>query len=206
MGSVFGWSVALFAVLWIGLAVLGLFQQYRRGESLNWLVWLGGFLVLLGALGFFGSALLSLGVVSLPSSFEWPSGYVQGIVTSSDGLNIVPLEPSGRVQIYNPQWRFMRGWQVNAEGGPFRVVVYQPGTIGVYTRRGKHHFTYSATGELLASTTYTEPFDSMTNEGHSMVVPTFAILWPFSSPFLSVGLVVIGSLALRLSTKLRRSP
>jgi hypothetical protein len=203
MSSAFGWSVALFAVVWMALAIRGIFHQYSRGERLNWLVWLAGLFVVLGALGFFGSALLSLRVVTLPPSFEWPPGYVNGVVTSPNGLNIVPLEPSGRIQVYGPQWWFVRGWQVDAKGGPFKVVASRPGTIEVYTLRGDHHFTYSGAGELLASTTYAEAFESLANGGRSMVVPTFPLLWPFSSPFLSVGLVVIGLLGLRLSKRLR---
>jgi hypothetical protein len=206
MGSLFGSTVAVFAVIWIALAILGIFRESKRGERFNWLVWLGGFFVVLGAAGFFGAALLSLGILKLPASFEWPPGYVNRVVTLPSGLRVVPLEPSGRVQVYGPDWRYLRGWQVAAEGGPFKIVSTQPKKIEIYTRRGTHHFTYSEAGELLASETYTQPYDSMLSEGHAQVVPTFPLLWPFSSPFLSVGLAAIGGVGLRLSKWLRNRP
>lgn len=206
MGSLFGWMVAVFAIIWTVLAIRGISRESKRGGRFNWLVWVGGFFVVLGAAGFFGAALSSLGVVKLPSSFEWPPGYVSGVVTTPSGLSIVPLEPSGRVQVYGSDWRYLRGWQVAAEGGPFKIVISHPEKIEVYTLRGSHHLTYSETGKLLTTETYTQPYDSVHNAGHSQAVPTFPLLWPFSSPFLSVGLVVIGGAGLRLSKWLRNRP
>jgi hypothetical protein len=86
MGSLFGWTVAVFAVIWIALAIRGISRQSKRGERFNWLVWIGGFLVVLGAAGFFGAALSSLGMVKLPPSFEWPPGYVDGVVSVHNPL------------------------------------------------------------------------------------------------------------------------
>jgi len=206
MGSPFGWTVAGFAVVWIALAIRRISNQTKRGERFNWLVWLGGFFVVLGAAAFFGAALSSLGMVKLPPSFEWPPGYVNGVVTLPSGLHIVPLEPSGRVQIYSSDWRYLRGWQVAAEGGPFKIVTSRPEEIEVYTLRGDHHFTYSEAGDLLATETSIQPYDSLPNAGRSQVVPTSPLLWPFSSPFLSVGLVVVGGAGLRLSKWLRNRP
>jgi len=203
MGSAFGWTVAVFAIVWVALAIGGIFRQYKRGEHSIWIVWIAGFFLVVGASGFFGSALLAVGVITLPPSFEWPPGYVSGVVESPSGIEIVPLEPSGRVQVYGTQWRYIRGWQVGAEGGPFKVEVSEPGKIEVFTLRGNHHFTYSPEGELIATTTYKEPYDSLANGGRAQTVPTFPLLWPFSSPFLSMGLVVIGFVVLRLWNKQR---
>jgi len=49
MGSLFGWAVAMFAVIWIALAIRGISRQSKRGQRFNWLVWVGGFFVVLGA-------------------------------------------------------------------------------------------------------------------------------------------------------------
>jgi len=205
MSSLFGWIMTVFAVTWIALAIRGISRQSRRGERFNGLVWVGGFLVVLGAAGFFGTALTSLGIVKPPASFEWPPGYVNGVVTSANGVRIVQLGPSGRIQVYGPDWRYLRGWQVAAEGGPFKIVTSQPEKVEVYTLRGRRHFTYSEAGELLATDTYAQPYDSLPTGGRSQVVPTFPLLWPFSSPFLSWGLIVIGLVVLRLSKWLRKS-
>jgi hypothetical protein len=87
------WFVASFAIVWVLLAVGVIFREYRRGERLNWMLWFAGSFVVLGALGYFGSALLSLGMIHLPPSIEWPAGYVDGVVTSQDGKYIVPRVP-----------------------------------------------------------------------------------------------------------------
>lgn len=205
MNSLFGWSVALFAIVWVGLALRGIAKQHRRGERLNWIVWVAGLLVVLGAAGFFGSALLAIGMIKLPPSVEWPAGYVSGVVRSSSGLNIVPLEPSGRIQLYSPTWQYMTGWQVAAEGGRFKVAATRPSYIDVFTGRGTHHYVYSDRGKLLESGSYNEDYDSLPGGGRSMVVPTFPLLWPFTSPFLSMGLVILGFLGLRLSKRLRQA-
>lgn len=206
MGSPFGWVVAVFAVIWIALAVREVFRQSRAGKRLRWLVLFGGFLLVTGALGFFGSALLAVGMVRLPSSIEWPPGYVDGVITTPSGLQFVPLEPSGRVQVYDANWRYLRGWQVNAGGGDFKLVASRPGKIEVYTSRQKHHFIYSESGELLTSESYGVTYDSVPNGGRSLNVPTSPLLWPFSSPFLSWGLAVIGMLVLRLTAWLQVRP
>jgi len=206
MGSLFGWIVAAFAATWMALAIGCFSRQSKRGDPFNWIVWLGGLFVVLGAAGFFGAMLSSAGMLSLPPSFEWPPGYVSGVVTLPGGSRAVPLEPSGRLQIYDPDWRYQRGWQIAAEGGPFKIVTAQPEKIEVYTLRGRHHFTYSEDGQLLANETYTQPYGLVLSEGSSQVVPTFPLLWPFSSPFLSVGLVVIGGMLLTLSKWLRNPP
>lgn len=75
--------------------------------------------VVIGGLGFFGSALSAGGGLNwLPRSFEWPVGYTDGAVSTPTGMHIVPLTPSGRVQVYDANWTFVTGWFVDAGGGP----------------------------------------------------------------------------------------
>jgi hypothetical protein len=126
MGSLFGWTIAVFAVIWIALAIRRISRQSKQGQRFNWLVWIGGVFVVLGAAGFFGTALSSLGMVKLPPSFEWPPGYVNGVVTSPSGLCIVPLDPSGRVQVYGSDWRYLRGWQVARKVGRSKSSLRSP--------------------------------------------------------------------------------
>ena len=75
-------------------------------------------LLLIGVTGFLGAGFSSAGGLNwLPSSFEWPVGSVDGVVTTKDGLHVVPHTPSGRIQIYDSGWHFTRGWRVDAGGG-----------------------------------------------------------------------------------------
>jgi hypothetical protein len=197
----FGIFLLVFAVVWISVAAIGIHKQGKAGARPNWLVWTAGFLVVAGAVGFFGSALAATGVVKPPASFEWPVGYARHVVTTSDGKYVVGLEPSGRIQIYGPERRFLRGWQVNAEGGDFTIAVSDSGLLNVYTDRGHHLYVYTGTGELINSS-YEGDFSSISS-GRSMTLPTSLLLWPFSSPFGCWGLVVLGAVCTKVLQRAR---
>lgn len=67
----------------------------RRYES-RWARILASVLLAVGGTGFFGSALSAVGGINwLPRSFEWPVGYVGGIVSMRDGTYVVPHPPMG---------------------------------------------------------------------------------------------------------------
>jgi hypothetical protein len=186
MRSLFDWLLVLFSVIWVSLAIRGLTKEGRYEQRFHWIVWAAGFLIVSGALGFFGSGLAANGVLKVSPSIEWPAGYVRGVVQSSDGTYVVPLEPTGRIQLYDSQWKFLRGWQVDAEGGGFKVVIPAPTLVDVYTARGRIHYTYTFAGELESAREYSDPFDNVPH-GRSMIVPTFLWMWPFSSPPLLYG-------------------
>jgi hypothetical protein len=193
----FGIFLLVFAVVWISVAAIGIYKQPKAGARPNWPVGIAGFLVLVGAVGFFGSALAATGVVKPPASFEWPVGHAHHVVTTPDGKYVVGLEPSGRIQIYDPERRFLRGWQVNAEGGDFTIVVSDSGLLSVYTQRGHHLYVYTGTGELISSSSYAGDFSSISS-GRSMALPTSLLLWPFSSPFGCWGLSVLGAVCMKV--------
>jgi hypothetical protein len=192
MKSLFNWVLIIFAVVWLFGAIGGLIKEDQRERRSRWIVWVAGFLIVSGALGFFGSALAANGVWKLTSSIEWPAGYVGGVVQSPDGTYVVPLVPSGRIQLYDSHWKFLRGWQVDAEGGRFKAVTSVPPLIDVYAARGRIHYTYTFAGELKSSSEYSDPFDSVPN-GRSMIVPTSPWMWAFSSPLSCMVTVVLGS-------------
>jgi hypothetical protein len=159
-------------------------------------------LVLVGAGGFFAAALSATGIIRLPSSYEWPAGYVRGVVTTADGKHIVPLMPSGRLKIYDSQWHFIRGWNVDAGGGDFKVQCSSNGMIEVFAARGEHHYSFAQDGHLIASESLPEPFSSLPDDGQSVVVPTSPLLWIFSSPFLSWGVALVGFAGLAILKKM----
>ena len=163
-------------------------------------------LVLVGAGGFFAAALSATGIIKLPSSYEWPAGYVRGVVTTADGKYIVPLMPSGRLQIYDSQWHFIRGWNVGTGGGNFKVQCSANGVIEVFTARGEHHYSFAQDGHLIGSESLPEPFSLLPDEGQSVVVPTSPLLWIFSSPFLSWGVAVVGFVGLAVLKKMGHRP
>jgi hypothetical protein len=74
----------------------------------------------------------------------------------ADGKYVVPLVSPGRVQLYDPQWHFLRGWHVDAEGGDFKVRCSLDGLIEVLTARGNHHYIFNELGELISATTVSD--------------------------------------------------
>jgi hypothetical protein len=202
MRNLFGLLMAAFSAFWMFLCARGLARALRAPDRAKWIVGLTYLLVLVGAGGFFASALSATGIIKLPSSYEWPVGYVRGVVTTADGKHIVPLMPSGRLQIYDTQWHFMRGWNVDAGGGDFKVECSSDGRIEVFTARGERHYSFTEDGHLVASTRILpETFASLPSDD-SVVVPTPPLLWVFSSPFLSWGLAVIGFVGLAILKKM----
>ena len=202
MESLFGWVATTFAVYWIVFFIRGFLKDYRGRQNFGWAILVCGALVVIGAVGFFGQMLLAIDVIKIPKSVEWPAGYVKGVIATQEGLNVVPLEPSGRVQVYDRDWHFLHGWHIDASGGSFKVLSTRPGIIEVFTGRGRRHFTYSEDGQLLASEApYVESIAAIDNGGIATTVPTKSFLWPFSSPFLSWALVLIGFLGIWIIKK-----
>src|SRR5438270_13980897 len=110
--------------------------RWRRGATIA-----ASCFMVVGAAGFFGSGLSAVGGHNwLPSSFEWPMGYAQGVVTTREGLHVVPHTPTGRIQIYDADWSFVRGWHVEAGGGDFRLLEPAMGQLHVITARGAWHY------------------------------------------------------------------
>ncbi len=202
MHSPFGWALLIFAGFWLFLAGRGVAKDFKGRGAKKVAVGVMGLFVLIGAGGFFTSALSAIGILKLPASVEWPAGYVSGVVQMADGGYVVPLVPCGRVQIYDSQWRFLRGWNVDAEGGDFKVESAPTGTIVVLTARGERRYSFTADGDLISNDALAQPYDSVPATGTMVRVPTSPLLWVFSSPFLSMGLAVIGFAGLAVVRKL----
>lgn len=161
-----------------------------------------GALVMIGAGGFFAAALSAAGVFKLSSSVEWPAGYVSGVMTTADGKYVVPLVPAGRVQLYDAQWHFLRGWNVDAQGGNFKVKCPADGTIEVLTARGQRRYIFTQAGQLLSNVSLSSDEYSSNDAGaQSVAVPTSLLLSVFSSPFLSWAVGVIGMIGMVLVRK-----
>ena len=151
-------------------------------------------LAIVGAVGFFGAAISATGGLNwLPPTFEWPMGRASGVVTLENGMHAVPHAPTGRLQVYDAEWRYVRGWRVDASGGVFRLRPAAESRIEVFTARGQRRLVYTTDGELVTS----EAYDSYPPEiGKTVFVPTRPWLWVFTSPFYSwlsiaAGLIIL---------------
>ncbi|HLK53947.1 MAG TPA: hypothetical protein VKU42_10865 [Candidatus Angelobacter sp.] len=187
----------------------GIVRQIKRQKRPNWLVGVSGLVVIIGASGFFAILLVSTGTIPLPNSFEWPAGDVRGVVETSDGKYLVPLVPVGRLQIYDSSWRFLRGWQVDNNGGSFTVDYSPDNEIFVSTSRVQHRYgsvdearryVFTENGKLISELIPNS--SGVAESGEYISVPTWRLLWIFSSPFLSGGFALIGILGLWAAEKL----
>jgi hypothetical protein len=81
---------------------------------------------------------------------DWrlPLGELQDVVVDSEG-RIYCDSAYSRVQVYSPAGEFLRGWFVEAYGGPFRLYI-DNGYLDVVTYRGNEHYTYTPDGELVS--------------------------------------------------------
>ena len=118
----FTFAIALMLCAFLILPFLsGKFHTHKKNKKYTFLFSISCLFIAVGAMGFLGSMLSAVGGLNwLPDSFEWPAGYVDGVVYTNNGIYIVPLTPSGRVQLYDAEWKFIRGWHVDAGGGTFK--------------------------------------------------------------------------------------
>lgn len=160
----------------------------------RWLAILGSFFLVVGATGFFGSALSAFGGLNcLPNSFEWPVGSSEGVISTPEGKHIVPLTSCGRIQVYNPDWSFVTGWPIDAAGGTFKLLWPTDGSIEVVTARGNLRYVFDMEGRLISKDSYKpDTYDSFPDLGQPVVVPTSPWLWVFSKPGYSWAALVIG--------------
>ena len=103
-------------------------------------------------------------------------GYASGVVSTKDHFFVVPHTPSGRVQVYDRNWKFVRGWHVDAGGGTFKLSASQADRVEAITARGQWHYVFDLSGKLLSKENYTpRSYSSFSNEGGSHLVPTASL-------------------------------
>ncbi len=197
----FNLFLVLFAGVWLFLAWRGICRALKSAEQTKWLIVVSGFLVLIGSAGFFAEAMSGVGIINLPRSYEWPAGYASGVKKIASGLYVVPLDAEGRVQLYDSNWHFLRGWNVEAQGGDFTVAPTPDGNIDVFTSRGEHQYSFTENGDLLSTANFSDSSWSPQKDGQTVIVPTSPVLWAFSSPAISWGIAILGLIGLGLVKK-----
>jgi hypothetical protein len=182
----------------VGAATVSLFVRLRESPRRH--VWrvLCTLVLIYGGLGFFGQALAAAGGLSfLNPSVEWPVGFASGVVRDSGGRYIVP-HWSGRVQVYDTEGRFQRGWFIDAAGGSFKVRVADADRIEVFTARGRKRFLFAPDGTLLQQDSYSPETYAEVSTGPTvaMFFDTPWLLWPFAHPLIGWGVTLLGILGL----------
>jgi hypothetical protein len=187
--------------VFVGYGGLAAYQSRERSGRKRWLTAVGGGLAVIGGLGFLGAAFSAAGGLRwLPPDFEWPIGFANGALTTLDGKHVVPHTASGRIQVYDPDWKFVTGWFVNAGGGKFKIGLKGRNYIEVITARREMRYLFTIHGYLLVSETYKPlTYSDFTTSGKSVVVPTHWWLWPFTTPFFSWFIAAVGMALIMLS-------
>jgi hypothetical protein len=190
-------------VLMMGAFVLGGVGIFIEGlrELKSWrgpVTIVAAILFLVGTAGFFGSALSAMGGLDWLGSFEWPIGYTSDVVRLADGRYVVPHTPTGRVQVYDPNLRFQRGWRINASGGTFSLRTTAEGNIEIYTAHGSRRLLYEPSGRLVTDSKYVrDPMGRELDppaEAIGVMIPTRWWLWPLTGPFYAWFCLVVGML------------
>ena len=162
----------------------------------------GGIFLATGAAAFFSTTLSSLGVI--PARFEWPVGRADQIIQMRDGFHVVSHTPSGRMQIYDPAWHFVRAWNVDAGGGVFKAKLTPTGFLEVWTARGQKRFLFAPDGRLVEAGSYApSSYSDFREDGGPGYVSTPFPLWVFAHPFVAWLVAIIGMAMLAMSKSKR---
>ena len=193
-------------LVWIVQAV----RVVRSQKKLTWksgINFLASGCLVVGAFGFFGTVLSGVGALNwLPPSFEWPIGETKGALVRADGIIVAPHMPSGRIQIYNGDLEFQRGWYVPASGGNFRLAPIGHETFHVYTIRGNKTLVYDIYGSLLSSEKFEAGIQPRLRRAREIVeIPTPIYLKVFVHPFIPWIVGAVGILLLFWTGEFRKT-
>ena len=140
---------------------------------------------------FLGGVMFVVGVIALvvppvwlellSETDEYPVGRAQSLITTQNGLRVVATNVGARLQVYDAEWNFLRGWDFDSHAGS--NVALRPlanDEFEVLTLKGSRRYAYNTNGELISTGTY--PWEEFaTSSGKSAVVPTPWWLWVFTS-------------------------
>lgn len=164
-------------------------DRYFSGNTIEpvnrekWMKVIGCALLLVGGLGFLAPMLSATGILKLPSDVEWPVGSASGILVAKDGEHVVLVKAASRIQIYDPAWKFLRGWHINPGEKVFALRLGGETNIELFTVQSKQRFVYGLNGQLLSQDSYTpQQFSDSHNPGVSATIPTHWWLWMLTSP------------------------
>ena len=169
-----------------------------------------GLVFAVGMMLFLLPLLVNVKPALLSDSFEWPAGYSQNVITTSDGRHIVPNIPADRIQIYSPDWHFIRGWNLPDPNMSFIVmpfiedtqqieVVAHTAGRGSDTTRMSATYRFAVNGKLLSRETgpfSRAAYDSLPASGASLWVPTPFWLLPLANPAIAWVICVVAVMGL----------
>jgi hypothetical protein len=190
--------ILLCCILPVCILVLFPLAWLEEGGSWKCLapVTLCAFLMAYGIFAFFAQA---GGLWFLGESSEWPLLGTEDAVENARGERFVPLVASARIQVYDREGKFVRGWSVPTAGGVFKLHVTKDDNLDVFAARGDRHLVFAADGTLLTDDHYREGYDRLPSGPNCRVNHATAwYLWPLTNPGLAMLPGVAGLVGLAL--------
>ena len=125
------------------------YRKKRRRKEPLFLI--GSFLVLVGFTGFLSGFFSAFGLLSwIPGNIKFPLADVKGIDINRDGKLFVASGFYSRIQMYNPQGEFVRGWFLtHIGGGAIKIRINDNNEVEVAGLRGDAVEVFDESGRLL---------------------------------------------------------
>ena len=130
------------------------YRKKRRKKEHFFLV--GSFLVVIGGTGFLSVFFAGLGLLKwVPKTVEFPLAGLAGIDVSGEGYLFTASKIYSRIQVYNQDGDFVRGWFLDDTGGGLlKIRINDKNEIIVVTARGNNIYIFDENGSLLQSSKY----------------------------------------------------
>jgi hypothetical protein len=121
--GIFPGAIVVTLIFALAVSGLGVASLCFRPVGVRWCFQVfAGILALLGAFGFVNGIFAASGYNPWTSqSTELPLGELRSIAVDSHGHIYCGLEFYGRVQVYDRDGHFLRGWFIDGHGKPFRM-------------------------------------------------------------------------------------
>jgi hypothetical protein len=212
MGGLLGmFGYAMLLVL--AFNVVRLWQERNKGHRAMWaLRCLCGFVLAFGAFAFLVPAAAVVGGLKfIGNDVEWPPGRSSQVVIDPQQNHIVVMNWIGRIQIYDAQRRFVRGWWFPGGGdGQVKLRFLEKGNLQVWQGKQYRSFVFTPAGKPFRQTKITpEEFEIVQGEPYtSATFTTPWYLWPLTHPvygWLTAAAGMAGSVVLEIAEKRLKS-
>lgn len=122
-------------------------------------------------------------------------GFARNIVVMPNGTRVVPVEEAGgRIQVYDPAWKFISGWYPDPKGGQFTVRPAESNNIEVIARQHSMRYLYDLNGLLVSQSSYAPTnYIDFSFSGEPSKIPTPWWLWIFSTSFHALIIMAVGA-------------
>ena len=200
--------VVLIGVIFVGLSIRSFKNGPRAVGRLRGLQIVAISLLCYGGIAFFAQGAAAVGGAAFVGrSLAWPPGFSNEVLVDSHGHSVAPLPTCGRIQVYDADGKFLRGWFVDAGGGDFFINLVEPDRVEAFIARRHERLLYSASGDLLERHHFGGDFADLARQPIvRRPLHTSLVLWPFAHPGVAWSVALSGLMALKAIEWILRKP